>query len=319
MTKEQKMHILMLGAGGTGGYFGAKIHAAGGDVSFLVRPARAENLLAHGLRVSSPLGDLHISPKILTSLTGAANAAFDVIVLSCKAYDLDAALDAIAPAVGPQTLILPLLNGIAHLPRLDARFGQARVLGGIAHLAVTLAPSGEIRHLNKLHRLVIGARSHPVSPHLAQLAELLVRSGIDFSLSANIEGEMWDKFIFLCTLAAATCTMRSSVGDILATHSGEGFIVGLLDECLAVAARNGHIPNPEQLAQYRSHLTARGSPLSASMLRDIERGGPTEAEHILGDMVNRAAAHAVETPLLKLAYSHLQAYELRRKQQQNMS
>lgn len=306
------MHILMLGAGGTGGYFGAKIHAAGGNITFLVRPARAENLLARGLRVSSPLGDHHISPKVLTAPTGAANAAFDVIVLSCKAYDLEAALNSIAPAVGPQTLILPLLNGIAHLPLLDARFGQARVLGGIAHLAVTLDPSGEIRHLNKLQRLVIGARGNTASPHLAALSELLVRSGIDFSLSADIESDMWDKFVFLCTLAAATCTMRSSVGDILETHAGEGFIVGLLDECQAVAGKCGHIPNAEQLAQYRNHLTARGSPLTASMLRDIEHGGPTEAEHILGDMVSRGEAHGVETPLLKLAYSHLQAYELGR-------
>jgi len=224
------MRILMLGAGGTGGYFGAKIHAAGGDITFLVRTARAENLLTHGLRVASPLGDLHINPNILTSLTDTANANFDVIALSCKAYDLDTALDSIAPAVGPQTLILPLLNGIAHLARLDARYGQARVLGGIAHLAVTLAPTGEIRHLNNFHRLIIGARGNAVSPHLASLSELLVRSGIDFSLSADIESDMWDKFIFLCTLAAATCTMRSSVGDILETHAGEEFIVGLLDE-----------------------------------------------------------------------------------------
>jgi 2-dehydropantoate 2-reductase len=310
------MRILMLGAGGTGGYFGARVHAAGGDVTFLVRPARAENLLAHGLRVSSPLGDLQISPKILTSLTDAPNAGFDVAVLSCKAYDLDSALDAIAPAMGPEGLLLPLLNGIAHLSRLDARFGKSHVLGGIAHLAVTLAPTGEIRHLNNFHRLIIGARGNTASPQLAALSELLVRSGIDFSLSANIEGDMWDKFIFLCTLAAATCTMRGPIGDILETHAGATFIVGLLDECLAVAAKCGHTANPEQLALYRNHLSARGSTLTASMLRDIERGGPTEAEHILGDMVGRAAAHAVETPLLKLAYSHLQAYELGRRRKQ---
>ncbi|SMF31530.1 2-dehydropantoate 2-reductase [Pseudogulbenkiania subflava] len=307
------MRILMLGAGGIGGYFGARMHQAGGDVTFLVRPARAAKLAADGLRVVSPLGDVHITPKVVTTVGGPMSGHFDIVVLSCKAYDLDAALDSIAPALSPEGVVLPLLNGFAHLSRLDAQFGQERVLGGLAHLSVTLAPTGEIRHLNQLHRLLIGSRKTPASPLLRPLAELLAQTGIDFSLSENIEGDMWDKFIFLSTLAGATCTMRSSIGDILETHSGEAFIIGLLDECVAVAAQHGHIPSAEQLTAYRNQLTARGSGTSASMLRDIERGGATEADHILGDMVCRAETHGVDAPLLKLAYSHLQAYEIRRR------
>lgn len=309
------MRILMLGAGGIGGYFGARIHHAGGDVTFLVRPARATRLAAEGLRVLSPLGDLHITPKLVTSVAGPESNQFDVVVLSCKAYDLDAALDSVAPALSPEGVVLPLLNGLAHLSHLDARFGRDRVLGGLAHLAVTLAPTGEIRHLNQLHRLLIGSRNMPASTLLRPLVELFTRSGIDFSLSENIEGDMWDKFVFLSTLAGATCTMRSSIGDILETHSGEAFITGLLDECVAVAAHHGHIPSAGQLETYRNQLTTRGSGSTASMLRDIERCGATEADHILGDMVHRAEAHGVDTPLLKLAYSHLQAYEIRRHRQ----
>ena len=313
------MRILILGAGGIGGYFGARIHNAGGDVTFLVRPTRADNLLANGLRVLSPLGDAYITPKIVTSVGSSTHNNFDIVVLSCKAYDLDTALDSISTALSPDGLTLPLLNGFARLPRLDARFGRQRVLGGLAHLAVTLAPTGEIQHLNKIHRLLIGTRSTPISPLVYPLAEVLTRSGVDFSLSDSIEEDMWDKFIFLSALAGATCTMRSSIGDILDTHSGETFIVGLLDECVAVAAKHDHTPSPDQLAAYRSHLTPRGSTSTASMLRDIERGGPTEADHILGDMVRRAEIHGVDTPLLKLAYSHLQAYEIHRNRIPNPS
>ncbi|MDO9206593.1 ketopantoate reductase family protein [Methylotenera sp.] len=310
------MRILILGAGGVGGYFGARIHRAGGDVTFLVRPARVRNLKENGLLVSSPLGDIHIQPKYITSLQGGESRKFDVIIVSCKAYDLDSAIDAIAPALASQGIVVPLLNGMAHLQRLDERFGRERVLGGIAHLGVTLTPEGNILHLNELHRLMIGSRTEFASPLVAALAEVLASSGIDFALSRKIEAEMWDKFIFLSTLAGATCTMRAAIGDILQTRSGEAFILGLLGECLAVAGKYGYQPSDERLAQYRLQLTTPGSTSTASMLRDIERRGCTEAEHIFGDMVIRAQSHNIDASLLQLAYSHLQAYEIRRTREQ---
>ncbi|MFA5985112.1 MAG: ketopantoate reductase family protein [Methylococcaceae bacterium] len=306
------MRILILGAGGIGGYFGARMHQAGGDITFLVRPARANYLATHGLQVFSPLGNIHITPKIITSAQDSIAGSFDAIILACKAYDLDTAIASIAPALTTEVVVIPLLNGFAHLSRLDAQFGRDRVLGGFAHLGVTLAPTGEIRHLNDLHHLVIGCRSKTFSPLLHSLAELLVRSGIDFSISENIEWEMWDKFIFLCALAGATCTMRCSVGEILQTHSGKGFIIGLLDECLAIAKAFGHTPSPEQLTAYQNQLSLPGSTTTASMLRDIEQKRKTEADHILGDMLRRAEKQGIDTPLLNIAYSHLQAYEIRR-------
>jgi 2-dehydropantoate 2-reductase len=305
------MRILMLGAGGIGGYFGARIHCSGGDVTFLVRPARANYLLENGLHVFSPLGDMHITPKFITSAQDSATGKFDAAVLSCKAYDLHTAIDSVVPALAPQGIVIPLLNGFAHLALLDAKFGRERVLGGLAHLGVTLTPEGEIQHLNELHGLVIGGRSEPASPLVDALAKVLARSGIDFSLSDNIESEMWDKFVFLATLAGATCTLRASVGEILQTHSGEEFILGLLDECSAIAKKHGHIPSQERLSLYRTQLTMQGSTSTASMLRDIERKGPTEADHILGDMIRRAHTQDVDVPLLKIACSILQAYEIR--------
>ena len=305
------MRILVLGAGGIGGYYGARIQAAGGDITFLVRPTRAAQLLENGLRVSSPFGDLRLTPKVLTKET--LNETFDLIIVSCKAYDLDSAMAAIAPAVGEQSLILPLLNGVRHIDTLIARFGAAHVLGGVALISVMLAPDGEIRHLNKMHRLVTGALGTTRPPCLQELASLLNGAALEFVLSDNIEQAMWDKIVFLSTLAGATCTMRASIGDILNTLAGEELITGLFAECAETAAACGHAVSEMQLATYRKQLTEPGSGLMASMLRDVERGAETEAEHILGDLVGRAQTKGVATPLLRLAYSHLQAYAARRK------
>lgn len=306
----------MLGAGGIGGYFGAKLQRAGGDVTFLVRPSRAERLAEKGLSVISPLGNMHIVPKLITSAEGPdSKAQFDVAILSCKAYDLDAAVDSVAPALAPQGIVVPLLNGLAHLDQLDRRFGRECVQGGFAHIGVTLTPEGEILHLNELHRLVIGTRAHPASAHLQPLACLLARSDIDFSLSENIEGEMWEKFVFLTTLAAATCTMRAATGDILQTHAGERFMLDLLDECNAVARAHDYGLKEPRLAFYQGLLRQAGSNNTASMLRDMEKKGATEAEHILGDMVSRAGAKGVAVPSLNIAYSHMQAYEIRKRRE----
>ena len=305
------MRILVLGAGGIGGYFGAKIHAAGGDVTFLVRPARAELLHKNGLAVRSVLGELIITPQIVTS--DELTAPFDVIMLSCKAYDLESAMTAIAPAVGEKSLVLPLLNGVRHVDRLVERFGSERVLGGVAFISVALMPNGEIHHLNTLHRLFAGSRTAQQPPLLASLAQQLGKSGFEFVLSETIEQAMWDKFAFLTTLAGATCLFRASIGQILQTVGGEDFIKDLLGECAAVATACGHPLAEAQLAAYRQTLTDHSSVLMASMLRDIERSGPTEANHILDDMLARGAASGIHTPCLRLACSHLQAYEIRRK------
>ncbi len=299
------MRILILGAGGIGAYFGARLQAAGGDVSFLVRPARAKNLKQHGLRIYSPLGNYKFTPKLLTT----AKPGFDVIILACKAYDLDSAELAIARAVGPETVIVPLLNGIRHLHSLDTRFGPQQVLGGLAHLSLMVAPDGSIQHLSQFHRLMIGSRTPHPSPWLQPLADLFAKTDIEFTLAADIEQEMWNKFVFISTLAGATCAMRANVGEILATSHGEAFMLGLLAECEAVAKANQRAPAPAQLAVYRNSLTDRSSTLCASMLRDVERGGPTEADHILGDMLARGKRAGIATPNLVFAYTHLQAYE----------
>ncbi len=305
------MRILVLGAGGVGGYFGGRLADSGADVTFLVRERRAAQLAAAGLVIESPLGDL-VLPAPRTVMAGAAAAPFDIVLLTCKAYDLGAAIDAIAPFVGPGSAVLPLLNGMAHLDALDARFGASRVLGGLCKIAATLTADGVVKHLNDAQQLVYGERDGAASPRLAALNEAMARASFVSRPSDGILLEMWEKWVMLATLAAMTCLMRGTVGDIVATADGAALTGQALDECVAIAAAAGQAPRPKALEQTRALLTAPGSTFTASMLRDIERGGPTEGEHVLGDLVVRADRLNLAVPLLRTARCHLQVYERRR-------
>jgi 2-dehydropantoate 2-reductase len=306
------MRMLILGAGAVGGYFGARLAAADVDVTFLVRPARAAVLAREGLVVHSPLGDLKLPVATLTQ----AKQGFEVILVACKAFDLNAAIAAIAPAVTEDTVVLPLLNGLRHLEVLDASFGRDRVLGGLCHIGVTLTDSGEVLHLNAAQHLTLGPRSAAQTERSVQTHAMLARGGFGPELSAHIEHSMWEKFVLLSSYAAMTCLMRAPVGAIVAAEEGEALMREMLAECAAVAAASGHAPDSKFIAETQAFLTQRGSPGTASMLRDIQRAAHTEHEHILGDMLARARAAGVAAPILRIANAHLQAYEFERLRQQ---
>ena len=311
------MRVLVVGAGATGGYFGARLAAAGRDVTFLVRPARAARLAEGGLSVRSPLGDFRVE-RPATVTAGAIAGPFDLVLLSCKAYDLGSALDDVAPAVGPGTMVLPILNGLAHLDALDARFGPERVLGGSCAIAATLSPEGEIVQMSELHALTFGERDGTRPERIARVAAIMEGAGFAARLSETILLEMWEKWVFLATLACGTCLMRAPVGDIVAAPGGRAVMLGLLDECRGIAAGAGHAPRDKFLETSRGTLTAEGSRFTASMLRDIERGARIEADHIVGDLLarGRAADPDGAWPHLAAAYTHLKAYETRRTREQ---
>lgn len=303
------MRILILGAGATGGYFGARLAQAGSDVSFLLRLARAAAVREHGLRVRSPLGDVQLAVNVLGADQLAQAPAFDLVLLSCKAYDLATALDAVAPAMREGTTLLPVLNGLAHYPVLDARFGADNVLGGLCFISAVLTADGTIEHLDTPARLTFGERSSQrLSPRVQALAAACTAAGIDHVTSTDIAAEQWIKFSFLATLAGATCLHRSDLGGILARDGGQEFISGLHDECLAVAAASGHPVADKPRAIARASLTQAGSTMKASMLRDMEAGKPIEATHLIGDLVARARALEVPAPRLETIWVALQGY-----------
>jgi len=303
------IRILVLGAGAVGGYFGGRLAEAAADVTFLVRSARAAVLKDRGLVIESPMGDLRLSVQVATTDTLAGS--FDTVLLTAKAYDLDRAITAIRPAVGPETAILPVLNGLGHLDRLDAVFGPERILGGVAYIAATLTRDGVIRHLNRAHGIAFGERSGEISDRVEAIAQAFAATPVSGFASDNIMLDMWEKFVMIASLAGMNCLMRGSVGDIMAAADGESLTLELLAECQAVAAASGYPPRPSQREQYRAMLTERGSNFSASMRRDLEAGLPTESDAILGDMLRRARACGVPAPMLRTAACHLEVHEKR--------
>jgi 2-dehydropantoate 2-reductase len=304
------MRVLVVGAGAIGGYFGGRMLQAGRDITFLVRPRRAGELASAGLVIKSPNGDVTLkNPPIVQADT--IKGKFDVVLLSCKAYDLDDAIKSFAPAVGPQTSIIPLLNGMRHLDVLDDKFGKERVLGGLCAIAVTLNETREVVQLQPMQSLSFGERDGRVSDRVRAIAQAFA-SIKGASASETVMQDMWEKWVFLASIAAATSLMRAPVGAIVAAPGGKDFMLGILDECRAVAEAEGFPPRAPALDRATAMLTTEGSPLTASMFRDIKAGMPVEADHVVGDLIARGDAAKMPVPRLRTAYTHLKAYEAQR-------
>jgi 2-dehydropantoate 2-reductase len=304
------MRFLVVGAGATGGYFGGRLLEAGRDVTFLVRPARAERLAATGLTIVSPAGDVALgSPP--TVVAADLRTPFDVVLLSCKAYDLGSAIEAFAPAVGPGTAVVPLLNGMQHLDALDARFGADRVLGGSCFISARLDEGGQIVHLSDIHRLTFGERAGGRSPRVEAIAAAMAGAKFEAGASDQVLRVMWEKWVFLASLAGITCLTRAAVRDVVAA-GGTPLAAALLEECRAIAAAAGYPPRPDSLKASLARLTDPGSAVTASMLGDVERRGRTEADHILWDLLRRrGGASDGDRSLLRVAYVAVKAAEAR--------
>jgi 2-dehydropantoate 2-reductase len=312
---KNDLRILVVGAGGIGGYFGGRLLQAGRDVTFLVRKLRAIDLATYGLIVRSQFGDIDV-PHPPTVLAENLRDNFDLVILSCKAYDLQDAIASFAPAVGPNTAILPLLNGMLHLDLLDQKFGREHVLGGQCVISAALNDKHEVLHLNDLHNLSFGERDGSHSSRVEAIALEFAGAKFDSRLSQAIVQEMWEKWVFISAAAGITCLMRAAIGDIVAAGAAD-LSSTLLDECAAIAARQGFPPRPESIQRSRAMLTAPGSTTKASMLHDIERGAPIESEHIVGDLLRRGDPAA--SPLLRIALAHLKSYEARRARESKSS
>ncbi len=300
------MRLLVTGAGATGGYFGGRLAEAGRDVTFLVRPARAKQLAA-GLKIVSPHGDAAITPNLLTAKEIAA--PFDAVLVTVKAYSLEQVIEDFAPAVGPDTMIVPVLNGMRHIDLLTARFGKNAVIGGLCRIAATIDGEGRIAQLAPFHDLVYGELDGSASQRTKDLDTFLQGARFNAKLSPRIEAEMWEKWVMMASLGAINCLMHGSIGEIEAAAGGVGFIEVVLGEVAAATTALGHAPSQEWLTFLRSLLLAKGSPLMASMYRDMQKGSPIEADHIVGDLLSRAKAAGVSTPLLAAAYTALSIYQ----------
>ncbi len=266
------MRILCLGAGAIGGYFGGRLVEGGANVEFLVRENRQKQLRADGLRIESKYGNVQVPVTAVTDKE--AKGPYDIVLLTCKAYDLPNAMATIAPFVGEKTAVLPLLNGVAHIEILNAKFGKERVLGGVAKIAATLTPDGLIKHLNDWRYITFGEQSGEMSPRVVQLKEAFDKTSVIASAVPHIMQAMWEKVVHLSTVAGMTCTMRASVGDIARTRDGSELMIELLERNAEIAGREGHRPSDAFLAEYRQLFNDRTSTYTASMLRGYRAQWP---------------------------------------------
>src|ERR1700736_2297654 len=242
------MRILIVGAGAVGGYFGGRLAQAGRDGPLLVRPARAKQLRQDGLRIISPHGDAVLPPKLVGATE--IDPPYDLVFLSVKAYALQAAMNDFAAAVGPEAMILPVLNGMRHVDLLTKRFGEHPVIGGVCLVATEIDDAGRIVQLADMQQLLYGERTGETTPRLQTLDATLQGAGFDTRLSTDIMRAMWEKWVQLASLGAITCLMRGTIGEIVAVPGGAELSIDVLNESAAVAAACGYKPSEKMLSKH---------------------------------------------------------------------
>lgn len=301
------MKILVVGAGAIGGYFGGRLLEKGEDVTFLVREKRQKQLEEYGLVIDSVHGGLSLNPK--TILTGEKIDQIDVILLSTKAYHLKAAIEDIRPYVSEKTVILPLLNGIAHIDLLISEFGQEHVLGGLCFIETTLGENGKVVQTSPIHNLVFGERNGEETERIIKIREAFSNTKASFIYSDNILREMWRKYLFISLLSGATTLMRSSIGPIRETESGYEALREIASEVITIMEKIGAPVGNELVDVQLKKISEMGYKMKSSMQRDMEKGLPTEADHFFKYLLQHAKANNINTPYLKLIYANLKVYE----------
>ncbi len=309
---ENHVRFLVLGAGSLGGYLGGMLLAAGADVSFLVRRNRVAELAERGLVIRLPDGELRQPVRALTAVD--IGGRYDVILLTCKSYDLASAIEAVAPALGEGSAVLPVLNGLNHIAILADRFGADRVLGGVSNIAAARSPEGEVIPLQGPEgTLVFGELSGLETERCGEIARAFAAAGVPCRVSGQIMAEMWVKLFGFAAIAAIATLTRGKAGELAAASATPAFVAAAVDECARATAAEGYPPPPALKDLIRDIFARPGSIYAPSILRDVEQGRPTEGEDTIGELVRRADRRGIEVPLLRAALCGLQVHEVRRR------
>jgi 2-dehydropantoate 2-reductase len=306
------MRILTVGAGALGGYYGGMLLKGGADVTFLVRTRRAAQLAERGLIIRTP--DSEFTTPVKTVQSGAVGGPYDVVLLACKAYDLDGAVDDFASALASDGGVLPVLNGINHIATLIDRLGAARVLGGVVVFLVSVTPEGDIAVPGYgTGQTSFGELTGQRSARCEAIRSALAAGGVESTISGDIVAEMWAKFCGVGAAAAVAALTRARAGEVAATSAGADFVAAAFDECARIGSAEAKPPPPAIREIVLGLWRQTGSTYGPSILFDIENGRPTEGEHIIGDLVRRADRLGVEAPILRAALCNLEVYEARRR------
>lgn len=305
--------VLIIGAGGVGGYLGARLASKNVDVTFLARGRRYEQLCKDGIVLESP--EENYQGKVNVVRAEDKLPEFDYAVVTVKAFHFDEKLRSLLSQIAQTNcLVVSFMNGLRQIDDLERIFGKDRTIGGVCRISTTLTAEGIVRQLQPSHEFAVGGGSKRAKSSARDFCALMKNSGLNAKYYEDMDYMLWEKVYSLATLAAATCLMRASIGNINTSIEGRWFIETLTRELASVASAYGHPPKPDFFGDALAQQTSFDSELTASMLRDLEQSAPTEGDHIIGDLYRRGTASGLDLPLLRVAKIHLEAAERRRKQ-----
>ena len=290
------MKIAFMGSGGVGGLIGARLAQAGCDVSFVARGAHLAAMREHGLKLESPVGNVHLTNVRVTDDPGSLGPV-DIVVIAVKLWDTGTAARAIAPLIGPDTGVLSLQNGVRKDEILRPIVGDKALMGGVAYMGTAISRPGVIQHTGTMQRLVFGEYDGRRSKRAEALLEFARKAGLDARLSDDIRRSIWEKFVFLVGMAAVTATIRLPLGPILGHPLTRQFYLDAMREAAAVGRAHG-VHLPEDIAEERLAFSdTLPASMTASLQLDLERGNPLEVEWLSGSVVELGAAVGVPTPI----------------------
>ncbi|PEY32196.1 2-dehydropantoate 2-reductase [Bacillus cereus] len=301
------MRILVLGAGGVGGYFGGRLVEKGEDVTFLVRSRRKQQLEKNGLAIRSIKGDFSFIPQLITKTESID--PFDLILFSTKTYHLEEAISDLKPFVGEKTTIIPLLNGIAHLSALQRVFGEDKVIGGLCFIETTLNGEGDVVQTSSADRLVFGEIKHLHTERIHEIADTLKGTKASFVLSNHIVQDMWHKYLFITVMSGVTTLMRAPIGPIRESDGGRDLIRNLFEEAAQIMKASGAPIQDNIIDEHMKTIEKISYDMKSSMQRDMEKGSSIEVEYLQGYLLKLAKQFHIDAPLLKIVYQNLKIYE----------
>jgi len=302
------MKIVVMAAGGVGGYFGARLAAAGEDVHFIARGAHLAALRAQGLRVRSANGDLHLQQVSATDDPAAVGAA-EIVLFAVKQYDTETAAKAILPVVGATTAVISLQNGMDRHDRLRAIIGPDHLMGGVAYIGgAEVASPGVITHVGSLARIIFGELGGGASPRGERFLAACQKAGIDAALSTAVVTEMWAKFALLSAFSGVSSVTRKPAGAIFGDPDARKLMTDAIAEAVAVAKAKGVDLGADYLARQKAFLDNMPPENKASMQIDLERGRRLELEWMSGAVARFGDELGVPTPAHHFLYAALKLH-----------
>lgn len=290
------MRITIMGSGGVGGYFGARLAQGGCNVSFVARGEHLAALRAHGLRVESKLGDIHL-PEIRASDDPAALGPADLVLICVKLWDTETAARALKPIVGPDTAVISFQNGVQKDEVIRQVLGERAVLGGVSYISSQILRPGVIEHRGTMQRLVFGEYDGSASSRTEAFLEVCRRGGIQAEITSDIRLAIWEKFVFIVGLSATTATMRNTIGPIRANQRTRAFLLDVMREAVAVGQGHGVHLDQDFAEKRLAFYDGMPSKMTSSMHTDLEQGRRLEVEWLSGSVVELGKAVGIETPL----------------------